>query len=101
MSVSQIHAGKHCQSCFTLEKTQQLLMLIYKFCKISQFPLIMMQTHMLLDHCLDMAMSWRISLQNKLQLKMIPDFRISAKNACLIWFIFHLSRLSVIEIGSD
>ena len=42
--------------------------------------MIMMQQHMLLDHCLD---------------------RMSAKMACLFSLIVYLSRISVIEIGSN
>ena len=35
------------------------------------------------------------------QTTVMDDLRISAKIECLFWLIFHLSRGSVIKIGSD
>ena len=61
----------------------------------------MMQKHMLFRHCLDIATSQRISLQSKLRLRTIPDFRMSAKTACLLSLTFYFSKVSVVEIGSD
>ena len=63
----------------------------------------MMQKHGLFRHCLDTATSRHISLglQSKLRLWTIPDFRMSAKTACLFSLILYLSKVSVIEIGSD
>ena len=52
-------------------------------------------------HCLDIATSRHISLESKLQLWTIPDFRMSAKTACLLLLICYLLMVSVIEIGSD
>ena len=49
----------------------------------------------------DIKTSRHILLQSKLRLWTIPDFKVSDKMACLFWFIFYLSRISVIEIGSD
>ena len=59
----------------------------------------MTEKHMLPEHCLDIAISRHSTLQSKLRLWIIPDFR--AKIARPLWFISYILSISVIEIGSD
>ena len=90
LPIHKINAGRYCQRFFQ-SKTQQLLILIHiYFAKSALFPLIMTEKHMLPRHCLGIATSWHNSLLSKLRLWATPDFRMSAKIACLFWLIFYL-----------